>query len=244
MEYSKILTEGKMGNLQTVNSSVPANIQDIANEVLIGRDRLDAIRAALRATKKVNKPTYDAMKAEGREYGERILDYELKLSEYFNSLSKGSGGNRGNQHTGGKIDTGVDFAKHSKMQIIKDMGFEQKDAERIQLLTPEAVEQAKAEARENNDIPTRSLALHIAKQNVKDYKPQKQDKPRTWNYVYQSRASFANENEKVINAFEDLNKMKNDGDRVDCMRNSIDYMTDCIKAYKRAIIEMGYELKE
>jgi hypothetical protein len=60
-------------------SGVPADIREVAKEVLIGRDRLDAIRAAINAAKKLNKPTYDAMKAEGREYGERILDCELRL---------------------------------------------------------------------------------------------------------------------------------------------------------------------
>ena len=112
-------------------------------------------------------PTLDAMKAEGAEYGGRILDYELVLSEYFKSLPKATGTKTiGNQHRGkvGKIDSGVDFTKSDKMQAVSELGFSQKEVERIQQLTPEAIEQAKAVARENNDIPTRSLALQIAKQ--------------------------------------------------------------------------------
>jgi hypothetical protein len=48
------------------------------------------------------------------------------------------------------------------------MGFDKYEAHRISQLTPEAVEKAKAVARENNDIPTRSLALQIAKQERKE----------------------------------------------------------------------------
>ena len=118
----------------------------------------------IRAAKKCNKPTLDAMKAEGAEYGGRILDYELTLSEYFNSLPKASGGDRRSANF--KSDTAVAFEK-GKIEVIGDLGFSRKEVERIQQLTPEAVEQAKTAARENNDIPTRSLALQIAKQDKK-----------------------------------------------------------------------------
>jgi len=218
-----------MSELQTVKTGLPVNIQEIANEVLIGRDRLDAIRAALRSAKKLNKPTYEAMKAEGREYGERILDYELKLSEYFRSLPKASG------RPSKIFDTAVEN-KTPKMQTIDGLGFEQKEAERIQQLTPEAVEKAKAVARENNDIPTRSLAIQIAKQDKKETEkdlPKKQDQPRTWNFVYHSRLSYADEDPNVAEVFEMANEFKDDDSRVE-------FFKACIKAFKRAITEMGY----
>ena len=105
------------------------------------------------------------MKAEGAEYGGRILDYELTLSEYFKSLPKGTKGTGNNQYRKkcAESPTGGTFSK-GKKEVISDLGFTKKEAERIRELTPEAVEQAKAVARENNDIPTRSLALQIAKQ--------------------------------------------------------------------------------
>jgi len=153
-----------MNELVTNKTGLPANIQEVAKEVLIGRERLDAIRAAIKAAKKVNKPTYDAMRTEGREYGERILDYELILKEYFASLEKGSG------RPSKIFDTAVENKKPSKMQAVNELGFSQKEVERIQQLTPEAVEKAIAIARENNDIPTRSLALQIVKQEKKEEK--------------------------------------------------------------------------
>jgi site-specific DNA-methyltransferase (adenine-specific) len=175
------------------NAGLPANIQEIVKEVLIGRDRLDAIRAAIRVAKKANKPTLDAMKAEGREYGERILDYEVSLAEYFRSLPKASGGDRKSEKVKIKSSNGATFdfecalcnrlvrkgehhlckptykpEKQKKLEMVGNLGFTRDEVIKIQQLTPESVEKAKATARENNDIPTRSLALQIAKKEKKE----------------------------------------------------------------------------
>jgi len=89
------------------------------------------------------------------------------LGDYFRSVKKGTKHNNPGGKKGTQIDTSVDLGKSSKMQELSDLGFTQKEVERIQSLTAEAVEKAKADARENNDIPTRSLAIHIAKQEKK-----------------------------------------------------------------------------
>jgi hypothetical protein len=223
-----------MSDLQTVNSGVPANIQDVAKEVLIGRDRLDAIRAALSAAKKLNRPTYLAMKSEGQEYGDRILDYELLLKKYFQSLPKASGN---------PIFVGGGENRASKMQAVKELGFTQKEVEKIQQLTPKAVEQAKAEARENDDIPTRSLALRIARQDKSEAKPVHSPKPLPWNYVYNNRESYADNDTAIVDLFEDMNndpELKTDEAKIEYMRNNIEFYQGVIKAFKRAITEMGY----
>ena len=64
---------------------------------------------------------------------------------------------KGNQYTGKMVsDSGVDNQK-SKSTVIREAGFTPKQAERFQQLAanPEIVEQAKAEARENDDIVSR-----------------------------------------------------------------------------------------
>jgi hypothetical protein len=215
-----------MNELGTVNSSVPANIQDVAKEVLIGRDRLDAIRAAINAAKKLNKQTYEAMKAEGREYGERILDCELKLAEYFRSLPKATKYNNPSGKGGTQSDTDVVLGK---TQAVNELGFEAKEAQRIQELTRHAVEKAKVIARENNDIPTRSLALQIAKQDKKEAEPEKplnKDDFVDWDFVYKSRLSYANKNEDVAEVIEMANDFEDDEGR-------IEFLDDLEKMVKR-----------
>ena len=157
-----------MNQLAVQGNNLPENIEQIAHEVLIGRERLTAIRAAIRAAKK-NKATWQEMQREGCEYGERILEYELVLKEAFAALpkaTKGSGGNRYKPAVDRENDSGVDFSK-SKAQSITDLGFSQKEAERIQQLTPEAVQEVIETARQTNDIPTRSAAIKIATRKKK-----------------------------------------------------------------------------
>ena len=150
-----------MEELTVYQSKLPANIEEIAQEVLIGRDKLNAIRAAVKAAQKLNHPTWKAMQEEGREYGERILDYELMLKEYFDGIPKASGGDRRSDDF--KKCISAPFEK-PKQEIIRDLGFTRDEAKRIQQLTPEAVAEAKAEARENDEIVTRSAALRKVKE--------------------------------------------------------------------------------
>ena len=72
-------------------------------------------------------------------------------------------------------DSGVDLVK-PKNEVIKDAGFTPKQAERFQQLAsnPELVERAKAEARENDDIVSRSLVLNMIKNEKRKNEIQKQ----------------------------------------------------------------------
>lgn len=55
--------------------------------------------------------------------------------------------------------------KQSKRQVIEESGFSKTQVQRFEELAshPEVVEQAKAEARENDDIVSRSLVLNMIK---------------------------------------------------------------------------------
>ena len=87
---------------------------------------------------------------------EAVLDAEVRIGELMRNVPKQSG-----QRTDiePRPSGGSKLTKH---QVIKDAGFTQKQAERFQQLAshPEAVAEAKAEARENDDIVSRSEASH------------------------------------------------------------------------------------
>ena len=73
----------------------------------------------------------------------------MRIGELMREVPKAT---KGNQYTGKMVsDSGVDNQK-SKSTVIREAGFTPKQAERFQQL---AVEQAKAEARENDDIVSR-----------------------------------------------------------------------------------------
>ncbi|GHU22198.1 hypothetical protein FACS1894172_15230 [Spirochaetia bacterium] len=157
--------------IPATDKQLPANIRELSKYILIGRRKLDAIRSALDAAKRTgfDKETLDKMQAEGREYGELILDAELEMASRLRAIPKASG--RPPEING--TDVKNYLAQPTKSEAVAELGFSQKEAERIQKLTPEAVEAAKAEARQKNEIPTRSLALKLVKKQAKAADPVK-----------------------------------------------------------------------
>jgi len=173
----------------------------------------------------------------------QILAQELnvradrKLGEISLNLAKSK--------PGVKSELGNHGGLNSKLQELEKIGVTKQyanTAEKLASIPEKIFEERIIQARDTATTITKTLFKNIS--NELNGKTKKQNKPRTWNFVFESRAFFADNNKNVIGEFEKLNKLKDDGERVDCMRNSIDFMTDCIKAYKRAITEMGYELKE
>ena len=149
---------------------LPANIEDLSRFVLVGREKLVAVRAEIRAINKVGlaKSVREQKLKEAQAISEAVLDAEVRIGELMKGLPKCSGGDRKSEKI--KNDTAVDFErKAKKAEVIKDAGFTPKQAERFQQLAshPEIVEQAKAEARENDDIVSRSSVLKKIKQKKK-----------------------------------------------------------------------------
>lgn len=126
--------------------------------MLIGREKLVAVRAEIRAIDKVGlaKSVREQKLQEAQAISEAVLDAEVKIGELMRNVPKVSGGDRRSEIF--KNDSGVDFEKKTtKSAVIREAGFTSKQAERFQQLAshPEIVEQAKAEARENEDIVSR-----------------------------------------------------------------------------------------
>lgn len=111
---------------------------------------------------------------EAQYISEAVLDAEVRLGELMKALPKASY-DRGNQYTGGKT-TALSDSQNSKTQTIKDAGFTPKQAERFQQLAEhkDLVEKAKAEARANDDIVSRSLVLNMIKNEKRAAEIQRQ----------------------------------------------------------------------
>ena len=70
----------------------------------------------------------------------------------------------------------------TKAQVIEEAGFSQKQVERFQKMAahPDIVAQAKAEARENDDIVSRSLVLNMVKAEEKKQKQEEKEARKTF----------------------------------------------------------------
>ena len=142
---------------------LPANIEDLSRFVLVGREKLVAVRAEIRAIDKVGlaKSVREQKLKEAQAISEAVLDAEVRIGELMRNVPKATPNNNPFHEN----DTAVDFVK-PKSSVIRKTGFTPKQAERFQQLAshPEIVEQAKAEARENDDIVSRSLVLKKIKE--------------------------------------------------------------------------------
>lgn len=160
-----------MSELKTVDYSLPAKIEDLSRFVLIGREKLVAVRAEIRAIDKVGlaQEVRTQKLKEAQDIAEAVLDAEVKIGELMSKVPKASGGDHGNQYTGGKKSNDAHFATE-KQNAVDESGFSVDQIKRFQTLAahPEIVEQAKAEARKNDDIVSRSLVLEKVKSRKRE----------------------------------------------------------------------------
>jgi len=213
-----------MNNELTViqNTNLPDTIEDLAKFILVGREKLISVRAEIRAITKL-KLAEDVHKQKQEEtvmLAEALLDAEVRLGELFKDIPKKSGGNRGNQHTGGKIRSGADFGKtetKTKKEIVEDAGFSQDQAERFEILAdnPDIVEFVKAEARKNDDVPTRTRALELVSRK-------KKNGDDDYDEYYNRHIKICNELNKII---ESINKFAITAHRINALSENFDGAT-------------------
>lgn len=153
-----------MSELKTVDYSLPAKIEDLSRFVLIGREKLVAVRAEIRAIDKVGlaQEVRTQKLKEAQDIAEAVLDAEVRIGELMREVPKQNTHNR----SANRPNTDV----KSKTEIIEEAGFTPMQVSRFETLAahPEIVEQAKAEARENDDIVSRSLVLEKVKSRKRE----------------------------------------------------------------------------
>ncbi len=175
-----------MNDITIGKSNLPTNIDDLAKFALIGREKLVAVRAEIRAIDKVGlaQEVREQKLREAQDISEAVLDAEVRIGELMAKVPKAV-----NQHKGA-VDSGVHT---TKADVIEQAGFTVKQVQRFETLAahPEIVAQAKAEARENDDIVSRSLVLNMVKAKKQEEKRQERQediqqqiaKPKTDNHV-------------------------------------------------------------
>lgn len=144
--------------LENYKRNLPTKLEDLARFVLIGREKLQAVKAGIRAIEKLDlaKEVMDQKKNEAQDLAGALLDAEVRIGQLFKALPKAEAGRPS------KISTTGGTNKTTKKATIEKLGFGKTQAERFETLAehPEIVEQVKAEAIENDDLPTRTEVLN------------------------------------------------------------------------------------
>lgn len=166
-----------MTEIKLYQGNLPSTIEDLSRFALIGRDKLTSVRAEISAIKKLGlaKEVHEQKLKEAQEIAELVTRAEVRVGEMLAEIPKATPNN--NQFH--EIDSGVELVK-PKAEVIQDLGFTQKQAERIQTMAqhPEIVEQAIAEARENEDIVSRSFILEKIKTEKRNEREAKREEKR------------------------------------------------------------------
>lgn len=174
-----MLRAERMSNsLDTIHAGLPTKIDDLSKFVLVGREKLVAVRAEIRAIDKVGlaQEVREQKLKEAQDIADAVLDAEVRIGELMSRVPKAT---KGNQYTGKMVpDSGVH--NQTKTEVIEQAGFTPKQVQRFQTLAahPEIVEQAKAEARENDDIVSRSLVLNMVKERQREEREARREEER------------------------------------------------------------------
>ena len=178
-----------MTDLIVRENNLPASLEDLSKFVLVGRDKLQAVRAEISAMKNLNlaKEVREQKLAEGQEIGKLVLLAEAKLGELFNQMPKAHAGGwatkenleipsaRKSETTESKSAEEEPPAKPKpKLEVAAQMGFNKNQVADFQKLAdnPDAVQKAINDAEDNAEIVTRSKALEkIKADNIENKKP-------------------------------------------------------------------------
>lgn len=154
-----------MNNLILTQQNLPNNLEDLSKFVLVGREKLTAVRAEIRAIDKVQlaEEVREQKKEEAQMLAEALLDAEVRIGDLLKQIPKVK-----NQYDK-CISQQCEKQKETKQEVITKLGFNKDLANRFETLSSnkDIVEHVKAEARENEDIPTRSRVLQLVKEKSK-----------------------------------------------------------------------------
>jgi hypothetical protein len=147
--------------------NLPTKIEDLSKFVLVGREKITAVRAEIRAIDKLQlaEEVRNQKRDEAKMLSEALLDAEVRLGELFKEIPKATANNN---LSGLKKDTQIRTVAElgsakTKKEIVENLGFSEDQANRFEILAEnkDIVEQVKAEARKNDDLPTRSRVLDL-----------------------------------------------------------------------------------
>ena len=150
-----------MNELDLKKETLPDTPEDLAKFVLVGREKLKAVKAEISAIEKVGlaNEVHEQKLKEGQEIAEAVLLSEQRLGKLLKEIPKADNGGS-NQYV---ANPSAVSGKQTKTASVTGLGIPERTAQRFQQLSdnPDAVKQAIDRAKENDSIVTRQDALDI-----------------------------------------------------------------------------------
>ena len=166
-----------MGELEVRHDNLPATLPELSQFVLIGREKLASVKAEIRAIQKVGlaKEVLEQKRAEAQEIAELVTLSEVQLGRMLKEIPKDTSFH-GNQHI--EVNsTEVEVTKpKAKTETAKELGFTRHQVSEFQRMADheDIVHAAIAEAKENDDIVSRSAVMKKIAESIPKQKTAKQ----------------------------------------------------------------------
>lgn len=161
-----------MEEIVAYEKQLPDNIEDVARFAIFNSEKLKSLRAEINAIDKLHlaKEVYDQKLKEQQILGELVMDAFVKIGQFSKQLPKATGKN--NQYTQKVKNNSTDnfHSPKTKAEVMYELGFSPQQTQRLEILAnnPDVVEQVKQEARENDDLPTRTRVIDIVQQKKRE----------------------------------------------------------------------------
>ena len=195
-----------MNELSTQSYQLPDTIEDLSKFVLVGREKLVAVRAEIRAIEKVElaKEVHEQKLREAQDIAEAVLDAEVKIGELTKKIEKATNGGA-NQFRA--KSTALSNERKPKSEALAEIGIKQHTANRYEKLAthPEVVERAKADARAEGRIVTRQDVLSRIVEQPKSWRAQVRETERR---IEKEHRDFQEAKKEGVVNFEDAQKDK------------------------------------
>jgi len=233
--------------ITTSQMNLPETLPDLSRFVLIGRDKLKAVRAEIHAIDKVGmaRDVYQQKLEEAQEIAEVVTDAECRMGELLNGVpkaTKGQGGNRYQKAPDREISSHDDFSK-PKSQVIKESGLSQRQTEHFQFMAnhPESVEKAKAKAREEGTVLSRNAVIEQIRADTHLSKTNRQAQKEFIESVKQEREDFKEQKAEGVVSFNDAIRDKENAEFLAqemfrrCMKLGSQIDTLCIEVNEKEV---------
>lgn len=162
-----------MNELEVRHDNLPSTLPELSQFVLIGREKLASVRAEIRAIQKVGlaKEVLEQKRAEAQEIAELVTLSEVQLGRMLKEIPKSDGG-RPQKNSSSASD---EFLK-TKSETIAELGFNRQQVSQFQRMADheDVVHAAIAEAKENDDIVSRSAVMKKIAESIPKPKTPKQ----------------------------------------------------------------------
>lgn len=148
-------------------SGLPSTFEDVSSFVIVAREKLKSIRAEMSAIKRLGlaNEVYEQKKREAQELSELSIRAELKLGEIIASIPTAQGIRK-------DLTSSSQAEQVTKEQSLNKIDMKRNRAYELEKISrnPEIVEKSIDEARENDDIVSRSLVLAKIKEKAQQEK--------------------------------------------------------------------------